>query len=148
MRTGNIESGFSKSEFVHERAMERNSWTSKGDMKQIVKETAQTFGTDAVFRHEARNYRDLVAESGNQILKRGVSKVLNINVDHTGGIKDTLETGMVQSNDILDVWKNGFSSDQRQYAVKEYSHSAGDKASERNKSMTTRMPTDDLDIRA
>jgi hypothetical protein len=100
---------------------------------------------DTVMKAHAFTYRNKVQESGNQVLKPGVTNGYRMEQERdTSGGTDSL---LVANNDILDLWKTGY-GDERRHIVRSYEASGTDRAQERNRTMVTRMPTEDLDVMA
>lgn len=76
----------------------------------------ETFGVSSVFR-KAEGV-DLVEQSGNNMLSRGVSH--NIQLQKDTGSKDVHGSRLVGSNDMLGLWREAGATERRKI-VRDYS---------------------------
>lgn len=118
-------------------------WGAERTLSRATREIQESFGVDKVLKKEAFIYRDLVKESGNQILETGVTN--SFRIEESRNARAGEDGGLVANNNILDTWKTAH-SDERRRVVQSYDKSAADRARERNRSMVNRMPTADLDV--
>ena len=91
-------------------------WKKKRGAIVASRETMETFGVSSVFR-KAEGV-DLVEQSGNNMLSRGVSH--NIQLQKDTGSKDVHGSRLVGSNDMLGLWREAGATERRKI-VRDYS---------------------------
>ncbi len=98
----------------------------KVGMKEQVKQTMDTFNVSSINKGTSK---DLVASSGNDVLKKGITNNIKLGKDtSTNEIKGSK---LVGNNDIIAVWKEANSSETRNI-VMDYSKSEVNKKADGN----------------
>jgi len=94
---------------ANEDSVSRSMWKQKTGLKAAIDQTMETFGVNKV--QKGIEYRDMVAESGNQVLSKGVLNSIQLGKD-TGAKKETGPAN-VGNNNVLQAWGQNYSNQPR-----------------------------------